>query len=182
MPSAREIRTRLRRNEDTERRKREDAVVAVGDAAAAALKARADNDAALREPFEAALKTRDDDGRVAKLREAFEAALADSPSVFEAELVAGRAVHHAATFKVTQIALAELTEQRVEDLRRWAQMAKQGQPGTAPSAPLPPGARSGEAAAESSARPVTGFAVVSQPSSADDQDPAKVVGDAAATG
>jgi hypothetical protein len=178
VPSAREIRAKLRKKEDDERRKREDAVVTVAEAAATAVKARADNDAALRETFEAALKTGEDTARAAALRKTFEAALADSPQVVEAERAAGRAVIAAAAFKVTQVELAELTEQRVEDLRRWAQLAKQAEPGS-------DSARAGEESGrESPARPVaTGFAVVSQPEpdAVRGDDPA-VVADAAAAG
>ncbi|WP_394622437.1 hypothetical protein JNUCC0626_49765 (plasmid) [Lentzea sp. JNUCC 0626] len=177
MPSAREIRAKLRKKEADERRKREDAVVTAAEAAATAVKARADNDAALREAFEAALKTGGDSARAATLRETFEAALADSPQVVEAERAAGRAVIAATAFKVTQVELAELTEQRVEDLRRWAQMAKQDEPGSGPAVG---GEESGQ---KSPARPVaTGFAVVSQPEASVARADDPVVGDVAAAG
>lgn len=177
MPSAREIRAKLRKKEADERRKREDAVVTAAEAAATAVKTRADNDAALREAFEAALKTGGDSARAATLRETFEAALADSPQVVEAERAAGRAVIAAAAFKVTQVELAELTEQRVEDLRRWAQMAKQDEPDGGPAAG---GEESGQ---KSLARPVaTGFAVVSQPEASVVREDDPVVGDVAAAG
>ncbi|RLK58436.1 hypothetical protein [Actinokineospora cianjurensis] len=173
MPSAREIRTKLRRREADERRKREDAVVTAAEAAATAVKTRADNDAALREAFEAALKSGEDTARVATLRETFEAALADNPQVVEAERAAGRAVIAATAFKVTQVELVELTEQRVEDLRRWAQMAKLAEP---VGASLSGGEDSGR---KSPARPVaSGFAVVSHPVRDDDS----VVGDVSAAG
>jgi len=177
VPSAREIRAKLRKKEADERRKREDAVVTAAEAAAAAVKARADNDAVLREAFEAALKTGEDTARAATLRETFEAALADSPQVVEAERAAGRAVIAAAAFKVTQVELAELTEQRVEDLRRWAQMAKLAEPD---SDSAPGGEESGQ---KPSGRPVaTGFAVVSQPEADAVRSDDSVVGDVAAAG
>ncbi|CRK56986.1 hypothetical protein [Alloactinosynnema sp. L-07] len=124
MASAREIRARLRKKDDDDRRRREDAVVAVGHAAAAAAGARSANDAVLREKVEAALRVPEGDARAPRLREVFEAALADSPSVVRAELAAGRAVLAAEAMRVTRVELAELTEVRVEDLRFWAQMAR----------------------------------------------------------
>lgn len=154
--SARDIRARLRQRDQDERRKREEAVVAVGVAAAAAVKSRADNDAALRAAFEAALKTREAEARAGKLREAFEAALAGSPQVVEAEVAAGLAVIAAAEFKVTQGQLAELTGHRVEDLRRWTQLARRAAPAGATA-----GSGGGQGGAErSSVKPATGFAVV----------------------
>lgn len=153
--SAREIRARLRKKADDERKKREDAVVAVGDAGLAALKAREDNNTALRAAFETALRTRDGE-RVAKLRTEFEAALTDDPAVLAAELAAGRAVLAAAEFKVTQVELAELTELRVEDLRAWTQAARHAEQGSAPSA------SQGSAPSDEPVRPVTGYAVVAE--------------------
>lgn len=153
MASAREIRARLRKQADDERRKREDAVVAVGDAGKAALKAREDHNAALRTAFETALRTRDAE-RVAKLRAGFESALTDDPAVLAAELAAGRAVLAAAEFKVTQAGLAELTELRVEDLRVWTQVARQAEQGAEPAGDQ------GSASADEPVRPATGYAVV----------------------
>lgn len=152
--SARDIRAKLRRQDEAERRKREDAVVAVGEAAAAAVKARADNDAALRTVFEAALKPHASEGRAGQLRKAFEEALAESPEVLETEMTAGRAVLAATEFRVTQSQLAEFTAQRVEDLRRWAQLARQAMPQSAEV--------SGAVARDGRGRdvPVSGFAVV----------------------
>jgi hypothetical protein len=161
VPSAREIRSKLKRDEDDERKRRTDAVLAVAEAAATAVKARAANDAALRETFESALKVRGDDAeRVRALRASFESALGDAPEVIAAELAAGQAVNAAMSQKVTQVKLAELTEQRVEDLRRWAQAAKQD--GASP--PVKPSAgRAAQAGPEGEDRPVTGYAVVAAP-------------------
>jgi hypothetical protein len=164
VPSAREIRKKLREREDEERRRREDAVVAVGDAGAIALKAREDNDAALRAAFEAALRTRDSD-RVTKLRAEFDAALADDPRVIAAERDAGRAVLAAAAFRVGQVELAELTELRVEDLRRWTQMARQAEHSSPPASESAEDRPTGGTRrhADRVERAVTGFAVVASP-------------------
>ncbi len=133
-------------------------MLAVADAAGGAVKARAEHEAALREAFEAALKTRDGDAeRSRKLREAFEAALGESAQVAEAEAAAGRAVNVAIALKWTQAELAEFTEQKVEDLRRWAQVARQS--GGEPEVETPTAA--GRAVEpERAPRPASGYAVV----------------------
>jgi hypothetical protein len=167
VPSAREIRAKLRKKDDDERKRREDAVVAVADAAASAVKARAEHEAALREAFEAALKTRDGDAdRIGKLRAAFEAALTGSALVAEAEAAAGQAVNEATALKVTQAQLAEFTEQKVEDLRRWAQAARQsdGEPGAGK-----PDSAGGKAEPERAPRPAAGYAVVTSAEPAEDR-------------
>ncbi|WP_157529269.1 hypothetical protein [Nocardia sp. NRRL S-836] len=156
--TAREIRSRLRRQAEAEQQKREDAVVAVGVAAAAAVKRRADNDAALRAVFEAALRTSAADGRVRKLREAFEAALAHTGRVLEAEVAAGRTVLAAAELRITQGQLAEFTGQRVEDLRRWVQLVRRAESSEAGSAVGP--TRAGGGSEPMSTTPAAGFAVV----------------------
>lgn len=125
MATARQIRAKLRKDEADESRRREEAAVAVGKAAEIAVKARADNDAALRKVFEAALKPGADEERAATLRKLLDAALAESPQVIEAETAAGRAVLAAGALKVPQTKLAEVTEQRVEVLRRWTQLVPQ---------------------------------------------------------
>jgi hypothetical protein len=158
VPSAREIRAKLRKQDEDERKRREAAVLAVAEAAASAVRARAEHEAALREAFEAALKTRDGDAeRAGKLREAFEAALVGSAQVVEAETAAGKAVNAATALKVTQAQLAEFTEQKVEDLRRWVQVARQadGEPEAGK-----PAAAGEEAEPERAPRPVSGYAVV----------------------
>lgn len=164
MASAREIRAQLRRKEADELRRREDAVVAAYAAAVAAVRTRSDNDTALRETFEAALKSRTDPARAAALRTAFDAALADSPQVVESELAAGRAVLDALAFRVTQTELADLTGQRVEDLRRWSQMAKQAElKASAGTSSARHDGRDDASGQGSPARPTTGFAVVARP-------------------
>ncbi|WP_284741816.1 hypothetical protein [Amycolatopsis sp. RTGN1] len=146
MASAREVRAKLRKKAADERRLQEDAAVAVSEAAKIAVKARTDNDAALRKVFEAALKPGADEERAAKLRELLDAALAESPQVIEAEIAAGRAVLAAGVLKVPQTELAEVTEQRVEVLRRWTQLVPQDKANPAVSTaepgagtPEPPG-------------------------------------------
>ncbi|MFI5591282.1 hypothetical protein ACIA5G_39950 [Amycolatopsis sp. NPDC051758] len=151
----------MKRDEDDERKRRTDAVLTVAKATETAVKARAANDAALREAFESALKIRDSDAeRVGALRKAFESALTDNPQAAEAELAAGRAINAATTLKVTQAKLAEMTEQRVEDLRRWAQLAKHADVALARKTASARGGHGGPAEPQPRA---TAYAVVAAP-------------------
>lgn len=157
MPSAREIKSRLDKRDAEARRKRAEAVLAVGVAGGAAVRARERYEAALRVKFEAALRTREDADRAAELRAAFEAALIDTAEVSEADIAAGHAVVDASTLRVSQAELAEVTELRTEDLRRWAQLARQEAHETTEK-------DSGrEAPGDVAARLETGFAVVAAP-------------------
>ncbi|SEP53953.1 hypothetical protein [Amycolatopsis saalfeldensis] len=144
MASAREVRARLRKKAADERRQREEAAVLVNEAAAIAVKARADHNAALRKVFEAALKPEVDEERAAMLRELLDAALAGSPKVVEAERAAGRAVLAAGVLKVPQTELAEVTEQRVEVLRRWTQLVPQDKANSGTGSAAEPGAGASE--------------------------------------
>ncbi|WP_143267255.1 hypothetical protein [Amycolatopsis thailandensis] len=122
--TASEIRKKIRRQAEEERRARENAVVEVAAAATAANRARAENDARLRSAFDSALRLPHGDARAAELRAAFDAALTDAAEVRDAELTVGRAVLSATRErKVTQAKLAEFTGLRVEDLRAWAELA-----------------------------------------------------------
>ncbi|WP_125783589.1 hypothetical protein [Amycolatopsis sp. WAC 01375] len=122
--TASEIRKKIRRQAEEERRAREEAVVEVASAASAAKKARSENDARLRSAFDAALKLPHGDARVAELQTLFDAALAGAEEVRDVELAVGRAVLSATRERrVTQAKLAEFTGLRVEDLRAWAELA-----------------------------------------------------------
>ncbi|HEY4453924.1 MAG TPA: hypothetical protein VGN81_06390 [Pseudonocardiaceae bacterium] len=162
MPSAREIRKKLREKQEAARRKQEDATITVSDLGNAAIKIREDHEATLRAKFEAALKARGAD-RAANLRAEFEAALADAPQVVAAELAAGRAVNAAGTLKVPLTELAEVTELPIELLRSWGQATKPA-PTTVPPGPGD-SRQAGEPARPRAERPATGLAVVIPPDS-----------------
>ncbi len=158
--TASEIRKKIRRQAEEARQAREEAVVEVATAATAAKQARAENDARLRSAFDSALRLSHGDARAAELRAAFNSALADGSVVRDAELAVGRAVLTATRERrVTQAELAEFTDLRVEDLRRWAQQAARVDTGARVERAVP-GGNSGPG----SERPlsVNGFAVVAK--------------------